>query len=83
MSLPFLKKNKVSTGIAMEYRKPDEASEKSDPSDDSGLEQAFEDLMRAHANNDKKAGAAALRAAFQILDSEPHHEGSHLDESEE
>lgn len=79
MSLPFLKKPKSSAGIAMEYRKPDEKPEH-DASDESGLEMAAEDLIRAHANNDKKAVAAALRAAFQILDSEPHVEGPHTEE---
>ncbi len=64
----------------MEYRKPD--AEPKQDQEDSGLEMAAEDLLRAHASNDKKAVAAALRAAFQILDSEPHVEGPHEEDQE-
>lgn len=79
--LPFIKKQKMSTGLVTEYRKPDDA-EKSEKEAD-GLEMAAEDMIRAHSAGDKKALAAALRAAFAILDSEPHVEGPHLEESEE
>lgn len=83
--LPFLKKSKTqSAGISMEYRKPDEDQKSStDMLDDSALEACADDLMRAVSSGDKKSAARALRAAFQILDSEPHEEGEHLNESEQ
>lgn len=66
--LPFLKKQRQVGGIITEYRKPDNQDSKSIKDD--GLELAAEDMLRAHASNDKKALAAALRAAFEILESE-------------
>ena len=41
------------------------------------LEMCAGDLMHAFKANDVKACAAALRAAFDLLDSEPHEEGQH------
>lgn len=64
----------------VEYRKPD--AEKQISPEDHGLEMAAEDMIRAYDANDKKALAAALRAAFQILDSEPHVEGPHENDQE-
>lgn len=73
--IPFLKHSKeasVSGPIDIEKRKPDEESEYD------ALEAAAEDLGNALASKDFKAAAAALRAAFQLADSEPHEEGPHL-----
>ena len=42
------------------------------------LESAAEDLCHAIEAKDYKAAAAALRAAFDLLESEPHHEGEHI-----
>lgn len=66
----------------MEYRKPDQLPGEDKDSDFDGLEAAADDIMRASAAGDKKAYAAALRAAFEILDSEPHVEGEHLNEQD-
>jgi hypothetical protein len=41
------------------------------------LESAAEDLMHAMKANDVKGVCAALRAAFELCDSEPHEEGPH------
>lgn len=79
--LPFLKRERKETGIIVEHRKPD--VEPKDEAEDDSLETAVDDFFKAYAARDIKAGAAALRAAFQIVDAEPHHEGEHLDESEE
>lgn len=76
--LPFIKKQRQSAGVAVEYRKPDE-SDKPESQDD-GLEMAADDMLKAHSSGDKKALAAALRAAFEILDSQPHVEGEHIEE---
>jgi len=74
-NLPFLKKQKQSSGVSMEYRKPDEAFEPDDgDSSDAPLESAAEDLIRCVSAGDKKGAARAIRSAFEILDSEPHEE---------
>jgi hypothetical protein len=44
------------------------------------LESAVEDLFKAMKSNDIKSGCEALRAAFEIYDSEPHFEGPHEEE---
>lgn len=77
--LPFLRKQRQVAGISTEYRKPDESKER----EMDGLELAADDMLRAIATSDKKALAAALRAAFQILELEPHLEGPHEDTEEE
>lgn len=41
------------------------------------LESAAEDLISAVHSKDVKAVCAALRAAFEICDSQPHEEGPH------
>lgn len=73
--IPYLKLGKeasVSAPVSVEKRKPDQDSEY-DP-----LEVAAEDLCNAIAAKDYKAIAEALRAAFQLADSEPHIEGEHI-----
>jgi hypothetical protein len=56
-------------------REPDDESESFD-----SLEVAMEDLCKALKSEDYKAQAAAFRAAFDLLDSEPHVEGPHKEE---
>ena len=51
--------------------------------DDQALIAAAQDIMRAINMKDYKHLALALRSAFQILDSEPHDEGPHLNEEEQ
>lgn len=74
--IPFLKNKEASTASASEpiQRKPDDGSEP----DYDGMEAAAEDLIAAVHSKDAKAVAAALRAAFEIADSEPHEEGPHI-----
>lgn len=43
-----------------------------------GLEYAAEDLMRAIHTRDVKAVTQALRAVFQLMESQPHEEGPHV-----
>lgn len=74
----------MQTGVIVNTRKSDGLGLKEEGSegDDHAMEAVFDDIMTAIKNNDKKAGAAAVRAAFEIADSEPHVEGEHLNEEE-
>lgn len=76
MMLPFLKRKEGSSSDPVESlkRSPDEGAEEFD-----SLESAAEDLINAVHAKDVKAVAAALRAAFELSDSEPHVEGPHLE----
>ena len=53
-------------------REPDEDAEYD------SLHSAAEDLLSAINSKDIKAIASALRAAFELCDSEPHEEGPHV-----
>jgi len=75
--LPFLKAQRKDGGIATVYRKSDEKPEPSEMTDDSGLEAVAEDLLRGVHSHDKKLIVASLKAMFEIMESEPHHEGPH------
>jgi hypothetical protein len=68
--LPFLKK-KIGSTLIMQ-QKPDGSIE--DSHDEEGLSEAIQDLFMAYEKKDVEAGARAFRAAFQILESEPHEE---------
>lgn len=73
--LPFLKQKhegSVSSPVESKKREPDHEQEYD------ALESAVSDLFSAYKSMDFKAGAVALRAAFEILDSEPHEEGPHV-----
>lgn len=73
--LPFLKHNQdasASSPIESIKREPDEGA------DYDSLESAAEDLKQALDEGNVKAIAAALRAAFELCDSEPHEEGEHI-----
>lgn len=72
--LPFLKKSKESSASAPVEsieRKPDEDK----PYD--ALLVAAEDMISAFKADSPKDLAAAIRAAFELCDSEPHEEGPH------
>lgn len=82
--LPFLKQKRES-GVIMRVRSPDGiSSEQSseDSNSDEGLMMAAEDICKGVESKDYKRIAAAFRAAFEILDSQPHEEGPHLEENE-
>lgn len=51
--------------------------------EDEGLEQCAMELIDAVKGADVQGVIGALRAAFHILDAEPHEEGEHLGEEEE
>ena len=75
--LPFLKHKPQVAGIMTIERKPDQDTE---TQDDSGMMAAAQDLSNAIHSKDIKAIAAALRAAFEILETQPHDEISHEQE---
>lgn len=87
-NLPFLKRRQ-SSGIAgplTEYRKPDEDGEGHKDQEDQpedGLKVCAKDLIACVSSGDEQGVAKALRAAFEILDSEPHVEGEHIEDKEE
>ena len=76
--LPFLKQKPVAAGIMTIERKPDAPDEGHE--EDHGLMSAARDLASAMEVKDYKGMAAAIKAAFEILDSEPHEEGPHTNE---
>ena len=82
--LPFLNKHKQSVaGLIIKRREPDESADKKEPEGDEVLEAAASDILNAIESKDHRHLALALRAAFDILESEPHKEGPHTDEEEE
>jgi hypothetical protein len=73
--LPFLKERKIAS-VLVAKRSP-EGEETTMPEVDEGLMAAAEDLIRAVHSKDAHAVASALKAAFEISDSQPHEEGPH------
>ena len=72
--LPFLKDLKeasVSAPVEVQKREPDGEKEYD------ALESAMEDYCHAEERKDYALMAEAFRAAFEILESEPHEEYSH------
>jgi len=74
--LPFLNQKRNQDGGSVSISHDGKISS----GNDMGLMSAAEDLVRAIHSKDHKAVAAALKAAFQILDAEPHVEGPHEEE---
>jgi hypothetical protein len=73
MSLPFLQKRRIQT-ILVGHKKEGEPMEL--PSEHP-LMAAAEDLHKAIRSDDIEGIAHALQAAFEISESQPHHEGPH------
>ena len=84
--LPFLKPKQSGVGgVAVTVRKPD-GSQQIDESEDSQVDEALgacaADLIRGVHAKDEESVVAALKSAFEILDSQPHEEGEHTNEEE-
>ncbi len=81
--LPFLKPKSVA-GLIISRRKPDGSTEEqhSEGNEGEGLDACSEALIRAVNAKDAKSVSAAIRDAFQILESEPHEEGPHTYEAQ-
>lgn len=75
MGLPWMKPKTIA-GLIMNVRKPDGSQETTGSTEnpDAGLQAASADLIRAVMAKDEAGVCAALRAAFTILDAEPHEE---------
>jgi DNA-binding GntR family transcriptional regulator len=84
MPLPFLKNKINQPGMIIETRKPDEnPSQEEESNDDEGLEMAASDLIDAIHNKDPKAAASAMRAAFELMESQPPDESNEEEQGEE
>lgn len=73
--LPFLKKqNEASASMPADkqMRKPDDGAEYD------VMHSAAQDLIDAVHAKDVKGVAEALKAAFELADSQPHEEGPHI-----
>jgi len=76
--IPFLKRNKeasVSAPVDTIKRDPDEDKQEEDVD---GLEVAAQDILSAIKSNNAKDLAVAIKAAFELCDSEPHVEGEQI-----
>ena len=82
MSIPFLKNRAKDAGLITQICAPDEKPEQ-EHEEDHGLMSAASDILDAIETKDHKKLASAIRATFQICDSEPHEEGPHLEEETE
>lgn len=76
--LPFLKPQRKQDGIATQVRASD-YDKKAEGGDvgDEGLEAAMKDFCDAEERKDYKAMAAAFKAAFEMLELQPHEEVEH------
>jgi hypothetical protein len=73
MSVPFMmKKLQASPAVSTEVRPPDMPPEEGDQ--DAGLQAAASDLIHAVHAGDQQAVAAALKAAFQMIEAAPQEE---------
>jgi len=79
--LPFLQPKKAAA-VMIAKRKPSGSIEPmhEEGEQDPGLMSAAEDLISAVHAKDAKGVADALKAAFEMADSEPHVEGPHIEE---
>lgn len=81
--LPFLRPRDGGGGSVAVIKRESDNPNKDEDMHGEGIKAAAKDLILAvHSHDDAKV-ASALRAAFELLDSEPHAEGPHLNESEE
>ncbi len=79
--LPFLKnKEGHVSSVIVKHRQPDQPSEKTEENDSEAAHEACAaDILKAIEAKDPKALASALRSAFEIMESEPHEEGPHIE----
>lgn len=79
--LPFLKrKDSQIAGIVVKHREPDqtvETNEENDPR--AAMKACARDLLRAMEAKDIDGLVDAIQAMFEIADSQPHVEGSHVE----
>ncbi len=81
--LPFLRKKSEASqpGIIMKTRTPDATTEPEvGDESDHAIEAAASDLIDAVHSKDIKRTADAIKAAFEICESQPHEEGEHTND---
>lgn len=77
--LPFLAPKKQA-GVIIAKRVGDKTEVESEEGEHApGLMASAEDLISAVHAKDAKAVASAIKAAFEVCDSEPHEEGPHIE----
>lgn len=79
--LPFLKPKPQTGVLVKEIKSSGEVKENHD--EDHGLIACAEDFIRAVHTKDAEAAAKAWRAAFELLELEPHEEGSNTNSYDE
>jgi hypothetical protein len=77
--IPFMKKKEasISVSVPMEHLTRDSDHEDEMDGHDEMMEAIAHELLDAVHKRNPKDLVMALRAAFQVLDSEPHVEGEH------
>jgi len=76
--LPFLKpKDRSVAGLLVKTRTPDEKPEDQQDDPSAAIHECSQALIKAVHAQDVKAVSAALKDAFDILDSQPHVEAEH------
>lgn len=81
--LPFLKPKAASmAGLIIKNREPDEAVKNAPEDDSAAIDSCAQELINAIHNKDTKAVSAALKDAFDILESLPHEENNEVPEDE-
>lgn len=83
-ALPFLKPRRRDAAVIISTRKAEggQIEQGEEGSLPEGLHMASEDLIRAVHSKDAAAVSEALKAAFEILDAQPHEEGPHTNDEE-
>ncbi len=79
---PFMRdKNRSAAGVIMKARNPDEKPTPSEVEDDpkAAIKACAKDLISAIHSQSVDRVAEALQSAFEILDSQPHEEGPHIE----
>ncbi len=75
----FDNKKKIQSGISIKTRTPDEKPEENQDDSSAAIEACAQDLISAVQSNNVKAAAEAIKSAFEILESQPHSEGPHIE----
>lgn len=81
--LPHLKRKESSiAGLIIKNRQPDQKPEEMEGSEkDSSIKEHAQALIDAVHSKNVQGVEDALRSAFEVLDSEPHEEGPHTNDS--
>lgn len=79
--LPFLKKRPANAGLVIAQRAPDKSNTENQDDSSPAIEACVEDLITAIHSKDVKAAKEALMTVFEYMESEPHYEGDHTNES--